>query len=66
LASVAELASTRRILHSGQIAETMSRSSAISPAQPVSLGGRVEPPVWFTWVKQPLALVHAGSPYWLR
>ena len=23
------------------------------------------PPVWFTFLKQPLAVVQAGSPYWL-
>ena len=33
------VASTRRILQDGQMAETMSRSSEISPAQPLSALG---------------------------
>ena len=59
-----EFASTSRILQPGQAAETMSRSSAISCPQEAFAAGRVEPPVWFTFVKQPL--VQAGSPYCAR
>src|SRR6266487_4311827 len=42
----------------------MSRSRLISSAQPVSGGGRLPPPAWLTFVKQPLATVQAGRPYW--
>ena len=62
-------ASTSRIWHFGQIALTMSTSSAISVAQPEFVGGYVVPPLWFTfWKTQPVAdadtvpLGHAGSP----
>src|SRR5262245_7636688 len=59
LASLAELASTSRMLQFGQIAETMSMSSEISPAQPASLAGNgLVAPFWLTWRKQPLAVVH--------
>jgi hypothetical protein len=52
------------MLQFGQIAETMSRSSEISPAQPLSaVGSEVVEPVWLTFLKQPLAVVQAGSPY---
>src|SRR5258705_9404061 len=55
----------------GQIAETMSTSSEISPAQPVSgAGSGLAAPFWLTFLKQPLAVVQAGSPncvrYWAR
>src|SRR5882672_8936408 len=51
----------------GQIAETMSTSSEISPAQPLSLvGSEVVEPVWLTFEKHPLAVVQAGRPYWER
>src|SRR5262249_2456539 len=63
----AEFASTRRILQFGQAAEAMSRSSAISPAQPLSaVGSGLAAPFWFTFLKQPLAVVQAGRPYWAR
>jgi hypothetical protein len=62
-ASVAEFASTRRILQSGHPALTMSRSSEISPAHPeLACGSDVVEPVWPTFAKQPLAEVHAGRP----
>src|SRR3954451_19239162 len=67
LVVVGQVASTSRILQSGQVAETMSRSSEISPAQPVSaLGNEVVDPVWLTFVKQPFATVQAGRPYCVR
>src|SRR3954451_7006535 len=50
----------------GQMADAMSTSREISSAQPVSVGGRLLPPVWLTFLKQPLAVVQAGSPNWLR
>ena len=47
----------------GQIAETMSTSSEISPAQPVSaVGSGLVAPFWLTFRKQPLAVVQAGRP----
>ncbi len=59
--------STSRILHSGQIAEAMSMSSAISPAQPASArGSGLAAPFWLTFRKQPLAVVHGGRPNWAR
>src|SRR6478609_5706778 len=61
-----ELASTSTILQFGQIADAMSRSSEISCAQPPSARGGVDPPVWLILRKQPLAVVHDGSPNWLR
>src|SRR5437764_9327253 len=62
-----ELASTSRILQSGQVAETASRSSAISKPQPKSPAGNgLAAPFWLTFLKQPLAVVQAGSPRTLR
>ena len=55
-------ASTSRILQPGQVALTASRSSVISVPQPVSPAGGVDPPVWFTFRKQPLAVVQADRP----
>jgi len=57
------LASTSRMWQLGHTADTASRSSAISPPQPESAAG-YEPatPLWFTFLKQPLAVVQAGSP----
>ena len=64
LAKDAVVASTSRMWQFGQIAETMSRSSEISVAHPASVAGRlVVLPVWLTFLKQPLAVVHAGRPY---
>ena len=61
------MASISVMLQLGQIAETMSRSSEISPAQPVSpVGSGLVAPVWFSFWKQPLAVVQAGRPNWLR
>jgi hypothetical protein len=55
------VASTSRMWQSGQIAETMSRSREISPAQPVFVAGRgLACPLWLTLRKQPLAVVQAG------
>src|SRR5262249_11755354 len=43
------------------------RSSAISPAHPVSgVGSGLGWPDWLTFLKQPFAVVHAGSPNWER
>src|SRR5207302_8522815 len=56
------VASTSRMWHFLQVADTMSRSSEISAAQLTLGGGYVVPPVWFTFLKQPLAVVHGGSP----
>src|SRR5689334_7856786 len=51
----------------GQTAETMSRSSEISPAHPASgLGSGLVAPFWLTFLKQPFAVVHAGRPNCLR
>lgn len=58
----AESASTSRMWHSGQAAETASRSSAVSMDQSASSGGRLWPPFWSSLVKQPFAVVHAGRP----
>jgi hypothetical protein len=59
----AEVASTNRMWHCGQIAETMSTSSEISSAQPVlPAGSGLAAPFWFTLRKQPLAVVQAGRP----
>ena len=55
------------MLQFGQIADTMSRSSDSSPAQPASLAGNgLVAPFWFTIRRQPLATVQAGRPNWLR
>src|SRR5436190_6775067 len=59
-------ASTSTIRQFGQTAETMSTSSEISAAQPASLRGYRVPPRWSILRKQPLAVVHAGSPNVLR
>ncbi len=55
-------ASTRISLARGATAETMARSSAVSPAQEVSPRGIAVPPRWSTLRKQPLAVVQAGRP----
>src|SRR5512135_1347649 len=65
--SMSLLVRTSTILQSGQAAETMSRSSAVSPVQSSFAGasggiGDVLPS-WFTIVRQPEATVHAGRPY---
>src|SRR5690242_18930718 len=61
-----ELASTSRMWQPEQIAETMSRTSEISSAQPTLLRGGLVVPFRFTLRKQPLALMHEGRPNWLR
>src|SRR5690242_16922952 len=66
LAKDALLASTSRMWQFGQIAEAMSRSSEISSAQPESTAGKLVPPFWSTLRKQPLAVVQAERPNWLR
>jgi hypothetical protein len=48
------------------MALTMSRSREISPAQPASGVGYDVPPVSSTFLKQPFAVVQAGSPYCVR
>ena len=62
LADDASSLSTSRIPQSGQAADTMSRSSEISVAQPSSGGSGLAWPVWSTLRKQPFAVVQAGSP----
>src|SRR5674476_1300958 len=56
------LASTSGMWQSGHVAATMSRSSEISCAQPPLVLGYDLPPRWSIFWKQPLAVVHAGSP----
>jgi hypothetical protein len=64
---IAELASTSRMWQFGHRAETASRSSDSSIAQVAScVDAGIEAPVWLTFVKQPLLVVHAGSPYVAR
>src|SRR5262249_62159892 len=55
LAKLAVFASTRRILQFGQIALAMSRSSAVSCAQPTFNGGEIVPPFCSPLLKQPFA-----------
>jgi hypothetical protein len=50
----------------GQMALTMSRSSEISWDHPPLAAGYAVPPLWLTFLKQPLAVVQGGSPYWAR
>ena len=54
-------------MHFGHAADAMSRSRAISTVQSSFAGafaGSGEAvPFWFTFLKQPFAVVHAGSPY---
>ena len=65
--SPVEFASTSRMWQSGQAAETMSRSRLISSAQPGSAAGNGPPArAWLTLWKQPLPVVQAGRPKWLR
>src|SRR5260221_431315 len=57
------LASTSSSLQLRHIALTMSRSSADSSSHPRFEAGKLlVVPVWFTFRKQPLAVVHAGNP----
>ena len=64
---LAEVASTSRMWQFGQVAETMSRSSEISPAQPESGFGRLlVDPDWLTFSKQPLPVLQDGRRYWAR
>src|SRR5438309_9608035 len=60
------LASTRTILQFGHSALTICVSSELSWAHPVSGVGYDVPPFWFTFLKQPLAVVHAGRPKFER
>src|SRR5438270_360333 len=47
----------------GHVAETMSRSREISWAQPPSTAGNgLVWPLWFTFLKQPFAVVHGAMP----
>src|SRR5579883_3311956 len=63
LLTVGRLASTKRMWQLGQIAETMSISREISPAQPVSgAGSGLAWPFWLILRKQPLAVVQGGRP----
>src|ERR1700743_948254 len=58
------LASTSRMWQLGHSAETASRSSEASASQsePAGLGSGEAAPDSLTLVKQPLEVVHAGSP----
>ncbi|TMD91985.1 MAG: hypothetical protein E6I76_18255 [Chloroflexi bacterium] len=60
------LASTSTMEHSGQVAETMSRSRDTSVAQPASGAGKRAPPFWSTFRKQPVELEQAGRENWER
>jgi len=60
------LACTTTIFASGAAAETASTSRACSPAQPTLNRGSVLPPVWLMIRRQPLAIVQADRPNWLR
>jgi hypothetical protein len=63
----AERASRSAIEQLGQTADTISMSRSISWPQPVSpAGSGLLEPFWFSLRKQPLAVVRAGRPYWLR
>lgn len=55
-------ASTSGMWQSGNVAEIMLRSSEISCAQPPLVLGYDLPQRWSIVWKQPLAVVHAGSP----
>ncbi len=67
LAPLLSFASTSMMWHCGQTAETMSRSSEISSPQPASAtGSGLAAPLWFTFLKQPLAVVQAGRPNLVR
>src|SRR4051812_46757631 len=55
--------STSRILQLWQMARATSTSREISRPQPESGGGSgLAAPFWLTFLKQPLAVVQAGSP----
>src|SRR5438309_4233096 len=56
-------ASTSRILHRGQAAETAWTSSAISTPHPGSANGGVDAPRWLTFRKQPVDDPHGGNPH---
>src|SRR2546426_11656721 len=56
-------ASTSRILHRGQEAETAWTSNAISTPQPGSAKGGADPPRWLTLRKQPVDEPHGGNPH---
>src|SRR5690349_18505555 len=63
LGNVALFASTNRILAPGASACAHCTSRSISIAQPASAAGSGEVcPVWFTFLKQPFAVVHCASP----
>ena len=56
-------ASTRRILQWGQIAETMSRSSDSSSAQPeLPFGNQAVVPFWLTTRRHLVDILQAPSP----
>src|SRR3954464_11373695 len=58
-----ESASIRVMPQFGQTAETMSRSSEISPDQDDDgAGNGLGSPFWLSFWKQPLSVVQAGSP----
>ncbi len=65
--SDASFASISVIPQFGQIAEAMSRSREISPAQPVlPAGSGLVWPFWLSFWKHPLAVVHDGRLYCVR
>src|SRR5262252_10541974 len=67
-ANVGILPSTTTILQSGQAADTIDTSSVSSTPQPSgsALGNGDGLPCWLTIRRQPLAVVHGGSPYSFR
>jgi hypothetical protein len=66
-AGAEDSASTSRIRQAGQPALTISTSRALSKAHPESVIGKgAASPFWFTFVKQPFAVVQGARPYWVR
>jgi len=66
LAKLLLSASTKRSEQFGQIALAICRSSALSCAQPQFARGKLVPPLWSTFRKQPFAVVQGGRPNVLR
>jgi hypothetical protein len=67
LATPGLFASTSRILQFGQMAETMSRSRDASSAHAEALAGSgPDFPFWLTIFRQPVEVLHAGSPNHFR
>jgi hypothetical protein len=57
------LASTSSSLQFGHAADIICRSRSVCTAHPaLAVGSGVTAPFWLTFLKQPLAVVHGGSP----